>query len=93
MPLEWREHTRVPRAARAWLSSCVCRRSVARGKRPGAEGEESDAPDQFKVELTASACGAAGRELGSGAEPRAYALADGLGLSKGLVACARPARI
>ena len=51
------------------------------------------APDQFKVELTASACGAAVRELGSGAEPRAYGLADGLGLGEGLVACAWPARI
>ena len=78
---------------RVALSRHMCRRSVAREKRPGAEGEESDAPDQFKVELTASACGAAGRELGSGAEPRAYGLADGLGLSEGLVAFARPASI
>ena len=40
----------------------------------------SGAPDQFRVELTASACGAAVHELGGGAEPRAYGLADGLGL-------------
>ena len=53
----------------------------------------SGAPDQFRVELTASACGAAVHELGGGAEPRAYGLADGLGLGEGLVACAWPARI
>merc|ERR1719217_415676 len=51
------------------------------------------APDQFKVELTASVCGAAALQLGGGAEPRAYGLADGLGLGEGLVPCApAPAR-
>ena len=52
-----------------------------------------DAPDQFKVEEAASACGAAVQELGGGAEPRAYGSADGLGLGEGLVPSARPARI
>ena len=52
-----------------------------------------DAPDQFRVELAPSACGAAAPELGGGAEPRAYSLADGLGLGEGLLSCARPARI
>ena len=61
-------------------------------------GRLSDAPDQFKVKATPSACGAAAQELGGGAEPRAYGLADGLGLGEGLVqravggACARRAR-
>ena len=52
-----------------------------------------DAPDQFRVEATASALCAAAPELGGGAEPRACVLADGLGLGEGLVTCARPARI
>ena len=55
----------------------------------GVGGEESNAPHKFKVEETASACGAAGHELGSGAEPGALGSADGLGLGEGLVACAR----
>ena len=59
---------------------------------PGMRGLR-DAPDQFKVEATATALCAAAPELGGGAEPRAYGLADGLGLGEGLVSCARPARI
>ena len=51
------------------------------------------APDQFEVELTPSACGAAVFKLGSGAEPRACGLADGLGLGERLISCALPARI
>ena len=68
------------------------RRKVLLAKDRGC-GRLSDAPDQFKVELAPSACGAAAPELGGGAEPRAYGLADGLGLGEGLVTCARPARI
>ena len=82
-----RAHGRDARRVRG--SSCVKKKRCKRS-RPGAEGEGSDAPDQIKVEATASARGAAGHELGSGAEPRACAIADGLGLGKGLVACARP---
>lgn len=83
-------HGRLTRRVRG--SSCAKKKRCALS-RPGAEGEESDAPDQVKVEATPSACGAAGHELRSGAEPRACGLADGLGLGEGLVACARPARI
>ena len=60
--------------------------------RHGRYGWRRDAPHQLKVKQTPSACGAAVQELGSGAEPRAYGLADGLGLGEGLVTCARPAR-
>ena len=62
---------------------------VRRRRRRGSR----DAPHQLKVESTPSACGAAAQELGGGAEPCAYGLADGLGLGEGLVPCARPARI
>ena len=85
-----RAHGRLARRVRG--SSCV-KKKRCKWSRPSAAGKGSDAPDQFRVESTASACGTAGRELGSGAEPRACGLADDLGLGKGLVACARPARI
>ena len=45
----------------------------------------ADAPDQLDIEGTPCACGAAGLELGDGAEPGACGFADGLGLGEGVL--------
>ena len=61
--------------------------------RDGATGRGSDAPDQGPIVAAACVSRAAALELGDGAEPGADSVADGFGLSKGLVACALEALV